>query len=134
MAPHAMPRAQAEAGADNSTGAMPPELTPIVDQPAMRDKTQLRPVILSVVCAIALVTAIAAVTSILLFDLRDRALINSERELKNTALILAEQSERAFQTLDLTHKSLIEQIQSRGITSDEDFARLMSGRDTHVML
>src|SRR4051812_21562129 len=92
---------EAEVGAGSSTGIRPSESKPIVDQSAMPAKGHLRPVILPIVCAIALITAIAAGTAILLLGLRDRALANSEREMKNTALILAEQSDRAFQTLEL---------------------------------
>jgi hypothetical protein len=125
---------EAEVGAGNSTGVIPSESRPIVDHSAMPAKGHLRPVILPIVCAIALITAIAAGTAILLLGLRDRALANSEREMKNTALILAEQSDRAFQTLELVQKSLIEQIHSRGIISSDDFARQMSGHDTHFML
>src|SRR5262249_4788204 len=65
---------------------------------------------------------------------RDRALADAERELGNTALILAEQSDRAFQALDLVQKSLIERMQALGIASPQDYARQMSGLDVHLML
>ena len=67
-------------------------------------------------------------------NLRDRALFDSERELKNTALILAEQIDRTFQAVDLVQSSVIEKIQSLGIASSEDYARRMSGEDVHQML
>ncbi len=67
-------------------------------------------------------------------NLRDRALFDSERELKNTALILAEQIDRSFQAVDLVQSSVIEKIQSLGIASSEDYARRMSGEDVHLML
>ena len=67
-------------------------------------------------------------------NLRDRALFDSERELKNTALILAEQIDRTFQAIDLVQSSVIEKIQSLGISSSEDYARRMSGQDVHLML
>jgi hypothetical protein len=100
----------------------------------MPDKARSQPITLPVVCAVALITAIAAGTSILLFHFRDRALADSERELSNTALILAEQSDRAFQAVEVVQKSLIEQMRSRGITSSEDFERQMSGGDVHLTL
>ncbi len=67
-------------------------------------------------------------------NLRDRALLESERELKNTALILAEQIDRTFQAIDLVQSSVLEKIQSLGIASSEDYTRRMSGEDVHQML
>ena len=81
-----------------------------------------------------LIAAIVVSTAIMVGNLRDRALFESERELKNTALILAEQIDRTFQAIDLVQSSVIEKIQSLGIASSEDFARRMSGEDVHQML
>jgi hypothetical protein len=65
---------------------------------------------------------------------RDRELANSERELKNTALILAEQADRTIQSLDLVLTSVIERMQSLGISSTEGFARRMSGQEVQSLL
>ncbi len=67
-------------------------------------------------------------------NLRSRALFESERELKNTALILSEQIDRTFQGVDLVQSSIIDSIQSLGITSSEDYERRMSSQDVHQML
>src|SRR6185437_5304654 len=72
--------------------------------------------------------------AIMVDNLRDRALFDSERELKNTALILAEQIDRTFQAVDLVQISVIERIQSLGITSSDDYARRISSKDIHEML
>jgi diguanylate cyclase (GGDEF)-like protein/PAS domain S-box-containing protein len=93
-----------------------------------------RPIRYLVLCGAALITAIVVGTAIMVGNLRQRALLDSERELKNTALILAEQIDRAFQGIDLVQSSVIEQIQSLGIGSSEDYARQMSGQDVHQML
>jgi diguanylate cyclase (GGDEF)-like protein len=61
-------------------------------------------------------------------------LLESERELKNTALILAEQIDRTFQGIDLVQSSVLERIKSLGIASNEDYTRRMSGEDMHQML
>jgi diguanylate cyclase (GGDEF)-like protein len=87
-----------------------------------------------VLCGILLITAIAVITAIMIDNLRDRALFESERELKNTALILAEQIDRSFQAIDLVQSSVIGQIESLGIASSQDYARRMSGEDVHQML
>jgi diguanylate cyclase (GGDEF)-like protein len=73
-------------------------------------------------------------TAIMVGNLRERALLESERELKNTALILAEQIDRTFQGIDLVQSSVLERIQSLGIASSEDYTRRMSGEDVHQML
>ena len=81
-----------------------------------------------------LIAAIVIGTAIMVGNLRERALLESERELKNTALILAEQIDRTFQGIDLVQSSVLEKIRSRGIASSEDYTRLMSGEDVHQML
>jgi diguanylate cyclase (GGDEF)-like protein len=93
-----------------------------------------RPIRYLVLCGVLLIAAIVVGTSIMVDNLRDRALFDSERELKNTALILAEQIDRSFQAVDLVQSSVIEKIEALGIASGEDFARRMSGEDVHQML
>jgi diguanylate cyclase (GGDEF)-like protein len=93
-----------------------------------------RPIRYLILCGVALIAAIAVGTAIMASNLRDRALFDSERELKNTALILAEQIDRSFQAVDLVQSSVIEKIQALGIASSEDYARRMSGQDVHLML
>lgn len=134
MAMHLFSVAQTEGGGGNSTGVRPVESTSVVGHLAAPNKARSRPIILPVVCAVALITAIAAGTSILLFHFRDRALADSERELTNTALILAEQSDQAFQAIDVVEKSLIERMKSHGIISSEALERQMSGQDVHLTL
>jgi diguanylate cyclase (GGDEF)-like protein/PAS domain S-box-containing protein len=134
MAKHFFSVAQTEVGGGNDTGVGPPQSTSVIGHLAAADESRSRPITLPIVCAVALIMAIAAGTSILLFHFRDRALADGERELTNTALILAEQSDQAFQAVDVVEKSLIEQIQSRGILSSEDFERQMSGQDMHLIL
>ena len=81
-----------------------------------------------------LIAAIVISTAIMVSNLRDHALSDSERELKNTTLILAEQIDRMFQAVDLVQSSVIEKIQSLGIASSDDYSRRMSGEDVHLML
>ncbi|HWE71971.1 MAG TPA: ATP-binding protein [Stellaceae bacterium] len=54
--------------------------------------------------------------------------------MQNTALILAEQTDRAFQSLDLVETSLIDRIQGLGIKSSADYELMMSGEDIELML
>jgi diguanylate cyclase (GGDEF)-like protein/PAS domain S-box-containing protein len=87
-----------------------------------------------ILCGVTLIAAIVVSTAIMVDNLRNRALSNSERELKNTALILAEEVDRTFQAVDLIQSSVIAKIQSLGISSEADYARLMSTEDVHGML
>jgi hypothetical protein len=63
----------------------------------------------------------------------DRALANSERELK-TPPHLAEQTDRAFQSLDLVLTSVIERMQSPWYCLARGFQERMSGQDTQSLL
>jgi diguanylate cyclase (GGDEF)-like protein/PAS domain S-box-containing protein len=93
-----------------------------------------RPIRYLILCGVTLVAAIVVGTAIMVGNLRDRALFNNERELKNTALILAEEVDRTFQAVDLVQGSVLARIQSLGIASSEDYARRMSGDDVYQML
>ena len=73
---------------------------------------------------VLLVAAIVVGIALATQTFRDRELANNERELKNTALILAEQTDRTIQSLDLVLTSVIERMQSLGISSTEDFQKI----------
>jgi diguanylate cyclase (GGDEF)-like protein/PAS domain S-box-containing protein len=93
-----------------------------------------RPIASLAFFGVLLVAAIVVGIAMATQTFRDRELANSERELKNTALILAEQTDRTIQSLDLVLTSVIERMQSIGISSSEDFARRMSGQDVQSLL
>jgi diguanylate cyclase (GGDEF)-like protein/PAS domain S-box-containing protein len=67
-------------------------------------------------------------------NFRNRALADSDRELKNTALILAEQVELSFQAIELVQSGVMTKVQSLGIASSEDLTRRMSGPDENIIL
>src|SRR5260370_42230473 len=83
------------------------------------------PIRLFVLCGLLLVAAVGISTGFTLSNLRSRALADSERQLGNIALVLAEQTDRAFQALDVVQISLIEQMRAIGITSGDDYERRM---------
>jgi diguanylate cyclase (GGDEF)-like protein/PAS domain S-box-containing protein len=93
-----------------------------------------RPIRYVILCGVLLIAAIVVGTAIMVGNLRDRALVDSERELKNTASILADEIDRLLYAIDLVQSSVIEKIQSLGIASSGDYARRMSGQDMYVML
>jgi len=82
----------------------------------------------------ALIILIALGTTALVLDFRSRTLADAERELTNTALILAEQSDRTFQALDVVEQSIIERVQAMGGASEVEYGRLMSTHDVNLMI
>lgn len=92
-----------------------------------------RPVYYLILCGALLIAAIVVSTAIIVGNFRNRALAGSERELKNTALILAEQFDRSFQAIDLVQDSVTTKVRSLGIVSSEDLGRKMSGLDVNVL-
>src|SRR5262245_58045839 len=93
-----------------------------------------RAVHLLVICGLSLAAVVIAGTVAMLTDLRDRAIAAHERELKNTALVLADHTDRAFQAIELMQSSLIERFNALGIWSADDYERRMSGFDAHLTL
>jgi diguanylate cyclase (GGDEF)-like protein len=81
-----------------------------------------------------LIAAITVGTTIMAGNFRERALNSSERELENTVLLLAGHFDQQLEDFGFIQKDLIAYMQSRGITSSENYRRQMSGRDIHLML
>ena len=100
----------------------------------MPDKARPWPITLLIICAVFLVAAIAIGTATTLSSQRERELANAEREIKNTALILAAQIDRTFQAIELVETNLVERIRARGIATREDFEQRTTDQATHLML
>ena len=100
----------------------------------MPDKARPWPIILLIICAVLLIAAIAVGTATAISSQRERELANGEREIRNTALILAAQIDRTFQAIELVQTDLIERMRARGIASRDDYERRMSDQATHLML
>ncbi|MFL4985515.1 MAG: cache domain-containing protein, partial [Xanthobacteraceae bacterium] len=96
--------------------------------------TRSRAVQLLVLCGLLLASAILAGTSFIVASLHDRVLADTERELRNLALVLGEQTDRTFEALEVLQTGLIERLQALGVSSTGDYWREMSSHDIHVML
>jgi diguanylate cyclase (GGDEF)-like protein/PAS domain S-box-containing protein len=108
---------------------------PIADNSAApRVPWHARPIRLIIICGIILVGVVIAATVSLLSNLYNHAIDEKARALESLALVLAEQIDRSFQSIELIQTSEIERMQSLGIASAEDFERQMSGYDTHRRL
>jgi diguanylate cyclase (GGDEF)-like protein/PAS domain S-box-containing protein len=92
----------------------------------------LQPVNYLLVGAALLICGILVGTAFLVGNFRERALVDSERELKNTVLILSEQLDRSFQAIELVQRSVIDRI--GGVRSSADFTVRLDGDDVHAML
>lgn len=110
----------------------PAQAAPVADHPAAaRAPWYARPIQSIIVCGLVLIAVVIAVTSSLLSNLRDRDLAEKERTLESLALVLAEQIDRSFQSIDLIQTVVVEQMQSFGIATATDFEQHMSGYDTY---
>jgi diguanylate cyclase (GGDEF)-like protein/PAS domain S-box-containing protein len=105
-----------------------------IDSPAPGATRRVRAAHVLVICGLLLATVISVGSVGVVLDLRDRALAAAERELSNTARVLAEQTDRAFQAVDFLQTDLLDRARALGIASAQDYERLMSGRDIHLVL
>jgi PAS domain S-box-containing protein len=89
---------------------------------------------LVVACSALLSCVIIAGTVTVIVDLRVRARADTERELRNMALVLAEQIDRSFEALALVESGLIERTDKLGILSADKLQNYMSTYEAHLML
>src|ERR1039458_4186706 len=61
-----------------------------------------------ILCGVLLITAIAVGTAVMIANFRERALVNSERELENTVLLLARHFDQQLEQLDIVQRQLVE--------------------------
>jgi len=92
------------------------------------------PVLWLTVCGALLVTAIFIGTTMMIGEFRERALVNSERELENTVLLLSRHFDQQFEDSDIIASDILEKLDLPAITSPEQFKATMSTPDTHQIL
>jgi diguanylate cyclase (GGDEF)-like protein len=95
---------------------------------------QRNPLNLLILGGILLIAAIVVGTAFTIVSFRQRALINSERELQNTVLLLARHFDRELSDFEAVQSDLIRQLQSAGLDTPEAFASQFSGKDEHIAL
>jgi diguanylate cyclase (GGDEF)-like protein/PAS domain S-box-containing protein len=84
--------------------------------------------------AVAIAGAIVVGTVLIVSSLHRHALIDSQREIRNLAYMLAEESDRSMQAVELLQKSLIDRMERLGIASAADYRDRMSGYEVHQLL
>lgn len=77
---------------------------------------------------------VIAIATLLAYRAGERAVSDRKRELENLALALAGQTERAFQGVELAQRSIVEQIASARITTQQQLETAMSGEAMHRLL
>jgi diguanylate cyclase (GGDEF)-like protein/PAS domain S-box-containing protein len=65
---------------------------------------------------------------------RQTVIAGSVREMRNDALLLADQEDRLLQAVDAVQLGLIEHMRTIGIDSPEKFERVMASREVHIDL
>ena len=92
------------------------------------------PLNLLIVGGILLIAAIAIGTSFTIVNFRQRAMLNSERELQNTVLLLTRHFDRELGYIDAVQRDLIQRMKLTGLATPEAFKRQISREDAHVTL
>jgi diguanylate cyclase (GGDEF)-like protein len=83
---------------------------------------------------VLLIAAIAIGTMVMVGNFRERALVNTKRELENTVLLLSRHFDQQLEDLGIVQQDLIAYMQSSGVDSIEHYKRRMSSADIHLML
>jgi diguanylate cyclase (GGDEF)-like protein/PAS domain S-box-containing protein len=83
---------------------------------------------------VMLIASIVIGTAIVVLDFRERALNNRERELENTALLLARHFDRELNDFDAIQRDVVRRMGILKITTPEAFRRLMSSEEVHASL
>ncbi|MGY8668442.1 EAL domain-containing protein [Bradyrhizobium sp. UFLA05-109] len=92
------------------------------------------PVLWLTLCGALLVAGIFVVTTVVIGDFRERALVNNERELENTVLLLTRHFDQQFEDSETVAVDLITQMNLPDIASPEIFRERMSSDEAHRML
>jgi signal transduction histidine kinase len=111
---------------DDPTGRKP--------MPSLASNPRYTPLRLLYAGTALLIVVLLATNAAVILHLRESELLNQEGQLKNLGLTLAEQADRAFQSVDLVISNVAEGIAAEGVTDGASFVRKMAGPDVHVLL
>ena len=92
------------------------------------------PVLWLTVCGGVLVATIFVGTIIMAGEFRERAIASSERELKNTVLLLSRHFDQQFEDSDTIAADVISRLQISGIGSDREFKERIASTEAHEIL
>jgi diguanylate cyclase (GGDEF)-like protein/PAS domain S-box-containing protein len=92
------------------------------------------PVLWLTLCGGLLVAAIFVGTIMMTGEFRERALLNSERELENTVLLLTRHFDQQFEDSDTIAEDVISRLQISGFASEKDFRARIASSEAHEIL
>ncbi len=92
------------------------------------------PVLWLTLCGGMLVAAIFVGTTMMAGEFRERALVNSERELENTVLLLARHFDQQFEDSNTITADVIARLQISGFASEKDFRERIASLEAHEVL
>ena len=92
------------------------------------------PVLWLTVCGGVLVAVIFIGTIMMTGEFRERALINSERELENTVLLLARHFDQQFEDSDTIAADVISRLQVSGFATEKEFRERIASSEAHEIL
>jgi len=84
--------------------------------------------------AVLIIACAVGTNIVILGHLREDALQNAEADLARHTLLLAEQTDRSFQSLDLVLSRVGDYLGGKGINDTESYHRIVSDYDTHIFL
>ena len=84
-------------------------------------------------CAL-LVLATLVAGAVVVWQLRAAAFVRAERELTNLGIVLAEQTSRSVESVDLILGKVQSHVSTLGPTSPAEFRARLAGQDTHLFL
>jgi diguanylate cyclase (GGDEF)-like protein len=84
--------------------------------------------------AALLILVLLAATAAVVWHLRQSQVLYEESRLSTLSLILAEQADRSFQSVDLVISSIAEGLAAKGVIDGASFDRIMVSRDVHLLL
>jgi len=87
-----------------------------------------------VAAAALVIAAIVVAVGALLWNLRNDQITTSEKDLESLVLVLSEQIDRTFQSIELLQRDIIERVDNLGISTPAEFAARLSDENTHRRL
>ncbi|MFL9825806.1 ATP-binding protein [Rhodoplanes sp. SY1] len=84
--------------------------------------------------AVFMIATIAGMNALVLGNLRESALAAAEQSLAQRSAIMAEQADRALQSVDLILSALLEHVPDAVSNDRAEFVRRLSGLQTHAVL
>ena len=126
----ARPQSAVEDGSSPTSGELPAQRR----REWQRLLSTSRPVRLLLIGGTVLIATILVVAALVILQLRVAEIHQAKSELMTLNLSLAEQTARAFQSVDLILNSVVDDLHAEGVEDAEEYARLKSGRDTYERL